>query len=240
MGGFADAEPGFQSVFRTEFGDTRPLRLAYTAARIEAADVAAPRWPGDDQKLAQISDLLRRLHSQALATEFAQLHPDQRMTWSGMPDLGGVGDTLLEPQGMHHAIFLPPLEEFEFRSTVPVVGRLLVWFRRAWYGVAVKWALRHFLSQQQAINQITREHLQRLEHTLADFRSRQDVVLRFAGDQMNEIRNYLSGRERQAAEVDRFLLENIVQAEEEAIFALLWPLRWDLVLDATIPQEETT
>jgi GT2 family glycosyltransferase len=41
------------------------------------------------------------------------------------------------------------VSEFEFRSAIPVVGGLLAAFRRAWYGIAARWAVRHLQQQQE-------------------------------------------------------------------------------------------
>jgi GT2 family glycosyltransferase len=48
---------------------------------------------------------------------------------------------------------IPPLQEFEFRSTLPVIGPLVARLRVLWYGVAARWAIRHLIEQQEAINQ---------------------------------------------------------------------------------------
>lgn len=48
---------------------------------------------------------------------------------------------------------IPPLEEFTFQSTVPVVGPLLAKLRSMWYSVAARWAVRHLIQQQEFINQ---------------------------------------------------------------------------------------
>ena len=45
-----------------------------------------------------------------------------------------------------------PLSEFEFRSSVPVLGPLIAGARRWWYNVAARWAVRHLARQQEAIN----------------------------------------------------------------------------------------
>ncbi len=49
--------------------------------------------------------------------------------------------------------FVPPLDEFEFHSSVPVIGPVIVWWRRLWYNVAARWAMRYLVQQQEAINQ---------------------------------------------------------------------------------------
>jgi hypothetical protein len=44
------------------------------------------------------------------------------------------------------------LQEFEFRSAIPIIGPLIAWFRKTWYNVAARWAIRHLIQQQAAIN----------------------------------------------------------------------------------------
>jgi len=225
VNGFGEAEAGFQTVFRTEFGSTRPLRLAYTAARIEAPAIVAERWPAGGNELARINEVLCRLHAQALAVELAQLHLGQ-----SVPNLSEPSRAASAPQTVEAPIYLHSLTEHEFRSAIPVLGWVIAAVRRTWYAIAAKWAIQHLMNQQQAINQATAGYLQQLERRTADLLSRQETMFRFFSDQM---RDYLEDRERHAAATNRFLLDSISQAEEEAIFALLWPLRWDLVITPT-------
>lgn len=217
---FPAAEAGFQVAFCRDFGSTRPLRLAYTAARIEAAAIAADRWPGDDHKLAQISAVLRRLYREALMVEFAQACPTRD---AGSPPISATDrtDVLATMSSLREAAAaLPALTEFEFRSALPVVGPLVALIRRTWSAVAAKWAIRHLIHQQQAINQELAKRLQQLT----------DAVLALERQQIAQLRD-LDAQERQADATNRFLLESIAQAEEETMFALLWPLRWDFVLN---------
>ena len=44
------------------------------------------------------------------------------------------------------------LKEPDFSSRVPVVGRLIVWFRRLWLSVATKWYVRALVQQQSQVN----------------------------------------------------------------------------------------
>jgi GT2 family glycosyltransferase len=58
----------------------------------------------------------------------------------------------------------PDLDEFEFQSSVPVVGPLLARLRALWYSVAARWAVRHLTQQQQALN---RHYQRRIEEQAA-------------------------------------------------------------------------
>jgi GT2 family glycosyltransferase len=46
----------------------------------------------------------------------------------------------------------PALDEFEFRSSTPILGPLIVRLRSLWYGAAARWAVRHLARQQEAVN----------------------------------------------------------------------------------------
>ncbi len=218
VGEFPAAEANFQATFANDFGTTRPLRLAYIAARSEAAAIAGQRWPGEAARLAQINARLRQLHAQALTTDFARLYPGQRL----MAPEAARAQPVAEPTRS-----APPLTEFEFRSTAPVLGGLVTAIRRAWYAMAARWAVQHLTRQQQAINQSLTNALQQLERQTAMLAAQQDALQR-----------QLSAGETDAATAYRFLLDQVVQAEEEALFALLWPLRWDLVLEPDTCSEE--
>lgn len=222
---FAEAEAGFQATFAREFGSTRPLRLAYTAARLEAPAIAAERWPGGRDELMQISHMLGQLHTRALTVEFARAGGIHELTWPTASGPGMAIGPLAEVGPESPGLLAPPLEEFEFRSAVPIVGGLIAALRRTWYAAAAKWAVRHLMYQQQAINRSIVWSLERLERQVAALIARQEAV-------NLELQQRLAEQERHAAAANRFFLDAISEAEAEAVFALLWPLRWDLVLDS--------
>jgi len=198
---FAEAEIGFQVHFAREFGSTWPLRLAYAIARLEIPFIIAERGLDSDPDCVQhISDMLRRLHMQALIVDFGRATGFyEPMAYPMMP---GSFTKSFFPKSESH-IKVPDLEEFEFHSTVPIIGGVIETFRRAWYTVTAKWAIRHLVAQQQAINQYFCRYLECLEQRITV--------------------------------TNLFVLNSIVEAETEAIFSVLWPLRWDLVLGSTFP-----
>jgi hypothetical protein len=61
-----------------------------------------------------------------------------------------------------------PLEEYRFRSSVPVVGPVIAGLRSAVYSVAARWGVWHVIVQQNQINAQLMEHLQELEARLID------------------------------------------------------------------------
>lgn len=62
----------------------------------------------------------------------------------------------------HYAVPDP----FEFRSTLPVVGKLISYFRELWYAVAAKWAIKALTQQQSIYNHATLEALQQLQSAM--------------------------------------------------------------------------
>jgi uncharacterized protein YoaH (UPF0181 family) len=79
---------------------------------------------------------------------------------------------------------VPPLKEFEFSSTVPLVGPFVSAIRRAWHNVSGRWALRWFAQQQNVINAAALADLGRHEAALRDLRaeshSREESLRAFA------------------------------------------------------------
>lgn len=44
------------------------------------------------------------------------------------------------------------LQEYRFRSQVPLIGSLIAWFREFWNGISTKWYVRPLMEQQSEIN----------------------------------------------------------------------------------------
>lgn len=97
-----------------------------------------------------VGNLLRVSYLEAIA-DAAVILPDR---WRA--EIDQVDRVLSALQGLllagRHTL-VPPLQEFEFRSSVPVVGSLLARLRLLWYSVAARWAVRYLIQQQEAINQ---------------------------------------------------------------------------------------
>lgn len=73
-------------------------------------------------------------------------------------DMEMIDRVLFALQGLYRTdrvstSMIPHLEEFTFRSTVPLIGPILVRLRSMWYGVAARWAVRYLIQQQEFINQ---------------------------------------------------------------------------------------
>ena len=165
---FPPSEEHFQLAFTLRRNTTRPLRLAYALARIEARDLVAERWPAEAQALPRLSAMLRRLQAHALVTEFEHFTSvTDGEAASDTASAGGAASAAADAtaSGGDSAAGRPlvTLREFEFTSRSPLAGRLLSLLRRAWFSVAAKWAIRDLIQQQDQINQLVSQQLQHLQ-----------------------------------------------------------------------------
>jgi GT2 family glycosyltransferase len=119
------------------------LRLAYLKAIPEAVRILNRRWGASDEVIYQIIIALKQLHQQAWKEDWGKTKEQVPATVSRSP-------TSAEAEAFSS---FPSLQEFEFRSSVPVVGPLIAQLRSLWYSVAARWAVRHLARQQEAINQ---------------------------------------------------------------------------------------
>ena len=69
------------------------------------------------------------------------------------------------------------LQEYRFRSQVPLIGPLIARFRELWNGIATKWYVRPLIQQQNEINQ------QLVAALTAQAASLRDVASRLAVDE---------------------------------------------------------
>jgi hypothetical protein len=69
------------------------------------------------------------------------------------------------------------LQEYRFRSQVPLIGSLIARFRELWNSMSTKWYVRPLIEQQSEIN---RQFVAALMAQAADLR---DVTLRFGEDE---------------------------------------------------------
>lgn len=85
------------------------------------------------------------------------------------------------------------LQEMQFKSSIPVLGALLVAFRTAWYGMAARWAVHYVVEQQRRFNQQSMEMFRTMYQTIARMMQLNQALL----DDDNE----LSDQIRRLAEV---------------------------------------
>jgi len=109
------------------YGD--PLRLAYLEAIPAAARILPQRWNADGCVIEEVILALYSLYR----SPFSPIQTESLET--GKP-----------------REFLA-LQEFQFRSTVPVIGPVIARLREACYNIAARWAIRYLIQQQTTINQ---------------------------------------------------------------------------------------
>lgn len=113
-------------------GEGLALPLAYLEAIVMAPRSLQQRWGAEREIIRDVLIALQALYRQAQQEKW-------RGTFAGsLPLLNGGG--------------LPALQEFEFRSDVPLIGPLIARFRTLWYSVAARWAVRFLIRQQNDIN----------------------------------------------------------------------------------------
>ena len=74
------------------------------------------------------------------------------------------------------------LKEQPFRSSLPLVGGLVAWFRGMWNSVATKWYVRPLIEKQNAIN---RRFLDELEEIRDESRAMQAVLVSLDDEQLD-------------------------------------------------------
>lgn len=150
---FVGAEAAWQPA-AIRGGESVALRLAYLEAIPVAAALLARRGEERAVILAVVA-ALRQLH---------QLAWEETRKWL---------EASATPPGGDLVSAIPPLEEFEFRSTVPVIGPLIGRFRSLWFNVAARWAIRYLAQQQDQINR----SLARQQEQIAQRLAQQQAVL---------------------------------------------------------------
>jgi GT2 family glycosyltransferase len=134
----------------SEFFPAEQAHLQQVAAEF-ACDVCVPVY---DSILTNLPPLLPD-HAAAIIQQLRQLRA------AALRTAAVIEVAMSEPFA---PLDVPALREYEFQSTVPVVGPLIAGVRRALYSLTAKWPLRVALDQQTRINQ---QLVQRLhEHEL--------------------------------------------------------------------------
>lgn len=127
----------------TQGSEVDPFRIAYLEAIPVAARILPQRWQAEEQVVEMVMRALQTLYH--LPIRKVEI-----------------------PQSQDIEADLPPLREFEFRSTMPVIGGAIAWVRSIWYSVAARWAIRYLIQQQEAINQRQEKYIRSLERRLLE------------------------------------------------------------------------
>jgi hypothetical protein len=92
------------------------------------------------------------------------------------------------------------LKEQAFRSSLPLVGGIVAWFREMWNSVATKWYVRPLIEQQNAIN---RGFLDELERIHDESLVVQNILVRLDDEQLDTRRVEMSALYALADDVRR-------------------------------------
>ncbi len=126
---FVPAEEKYQaSAIRGQ--ESVSLPVAYLMAMVWAPMILEERWGVSQEIMDAVVSALRTLYESARKEELQKL--EER-----------AGPLSLFPEGKAKAglsLTIPSLQEFKFRSRVPVVGPLIAGFRTMWFNVAARWA----------------------------------------------------------------------------------------------------
>jgi hypothetical protein len=131
--------------------ESLPLRLAYLEAIPMAIRILRGRSEVNIELIKCIVSALRRLHQRAWEED-----------WIKTEELVNAISRSLS-LGVDASSYDFSLEEFEFRSSIPILGPWVAKLRSAWYSIASRWAVRHLASQQTEINRLQQTEINRLQ-----------------------------------------------------------------------------
>jgi GT2 family glycosyltransferase len=115
------------------------LPLAYLTSIPIVPRIYHRRWDVGDDVTHQCIAVLRELYQRSW---------DEN--WNHMEELSdAVAQSMSQGQSPSCNT---ALEEFEFRSSVPVLGPLIVQLRSMWYSIAARWGIQHLAQQQDIVN----------------------------------------------------------------------------------------
>ncbi len=119
-------------------------------------------WVEDQATSKQLREVREKARREAAfsASESAQRRQDEGLLY-------GDRDQQLFPQLQQHleeAKSLYPIQERPFQSNIPLLGRLIAWFRERWNSISTKWYVRPIIEQQTRFNLTVLQALQDLHH----------------------------------------------------------------------------
>jgi GT2 family glycosyltransferase len=128
--------------------ESEALRTAYLEAVLKAAFILHRRWQADRGTIYEVVAALQRLHHLAWAEDWKKVEESVAVT-----TVTPIPSAHLASDVSTTVASILPLQEFEFRSEIPIVGPLISRFHSLWYSLAARWAVRDLIRQQEAINQ---------------------------------------------------------------------------------------
>ena len=144
---FVPAEKSYQRNFIRGF-ENSPLQIAYLEAMSSVPRIVSERWNADIQIMQAILFSLQELfvHSmydrESKETDRRNVGVQTQRSSAEIPSLGSV------------FLGFPLLQEFQFRSSFPILGPFIAYFRRLFFDISAKWAIRDLIRQQEAINRL--------------------------------------------------------------------------------------
>jgi GT2 family glycosyltransferase len=157
-------------------GEGPALKAAYLSILPEVPSLLRRHGVADPLRRREVAAAIQQLHAQAwrmdvqllevIALEAgrpaANSHPID-LGEAGLNRLFLSGKADLLPEYVRHVqarqvggsrseANWPELKEYQFRSSIPLIGPWVERARRFWYGVAARWAVLFLMQQQEAIN----------------------------------------------------------------------------------------
>jgi GT2 family glycosyltransferase len=117
---------------------------AYFEAMPMVVSLLHHRWQADKRMIREVLIAMQRLYQRAWEENWKKVEESVAAIMP-LPASSAPGSESSVPS-------VTSLQELEFHSTVPIVGPLITRFRSLWYSVAARWAVRHLIQQQEAIN----------------------------------------------------------------------------------------
>jgi len=140
-----------------------PVSAAYLTALTEAPHLLAGRWGANGELCRQVVDALATLYRAAWAA------------WDGAPGAGPERPVL------------PRLTEHRFRSRVPVIGPVISRFRALEYSLAARWAIRHLMAEQEAVNRMVEAEIFLTRQAAREEATRTQAVIRQLAEVLLEV-----------------------------------------------------
>jgi len=158
---FVPAEELHQITVISAFG-SQPLCKAYLEAVSRTASILHHYWQAKQETISEVIRALQHLHSLAWARGWQKIEESIKSAVAIPPSLARSDHEVSSTE----MTIVPQLQEFEFRSDVPIVGPFISRFRSFWYGIAARWGIRYLMQQQEAINQYYQCYIEALEEAL--------------------------------------------------------------------------
>jgi len=130
--------------------ESTSLRMVYLESMLAAAYLLGLRWQANERMSNRVVMALQWLRQQAWEEDWKKT--EELAAGAVASFVSFIPSAEDSAPGTLSQVGTPSLIEFEFRSTVPIVGPLIARFRSLWHNVAARWAVHYLIQQQEAIN----------------------------------------------------------------------------------------